>query len=73
MTPLRIRVRELRQARDWSQEELANRSGVRQATISNLETAKSQRLEVPIIERLAKALGVEPHELFETAPAKRKR
>jgi putative transcriptional regulator len=73
MTPLQIRLRELREAADLSQLALAEAAGVRQATISALETGKARRIDFSTVERLAKALGVDPHQLFETVPAKRRR
>ncbi len=72
MTPLQIRLRELREAADLSQEELANQVGVRQATISEQETGRSRRISYDLIERLADALGVEPGDLFERVPKRRK-
>lgn len=55
------RIREAREARDWTQEELARRSGVAQATISALETRDSRRSEYAA--PLAEALGVSVEEL----------
>lgn len=66
MTPLRLRVRELREELGLSQQELALKAGVRQATISDLETGKSKGIDFLTAEALAKALSVAPHELFET-------
>jgi len=48
----------------WSQQELSDRAGVRQATISELESGKRQRIDFHILDRLADALGVEPGELL---------
>lgn len=73
MTPLRLRLRELRTAAGLSQEALANLAGIRQATVSGLETGRTRRVDLPALERLAKALGVEPHQLFETVPAPKRR
>jgi transcriptional regulator with XRE-family HTH domain len=64
MSPIVIRVKELRQARGWSQMLLAQRAGVRQASISLLESGRVRRLETDILERLAGALGVSPLELL---------
>lgn len=60
------RLREAREARDWTQEELARRSGVGQATISALETRDSRRSEYA--GPLAEALGLSVEELTGTAP-----
>lgn len=55
-----LRLRELRQARGWSQGELSRRSGVRKATISTIETDKAKGISFAILEALADALGVDP-------------
>lgn len=73
MTPIRLRLKELRDAADLTQEELSDRAKVRQATISELEAGKRQRVDLGILERLARALDVEPGELFATSPAKKRR
>jgi transcriptional regulator with XRE-family HTH domain len=58
MSPLTTRVRELRQAKGWSQLRLAQEAGVRQAGISRLEnlTASARKLDLRILERVASAL-----------------
>lgn len=76
MSPIRLRVRELRMAQGWTQEELAERAGgMRIATISALENGRVGRVELNVIERLAAAFGVEPGFLLvrEDAPHERKR
>lgn len=60
MTPLTLRIRELREVKDWSQAELARRSGVDQAIISRLERGETQSINLPNLEKLAKALGCDP-------------
>ena len=72
VTPLHLRLRELRKAAGLTQEQLATAAGVRQGTVSALETRKSKGIDFATAEALAKALGVDPHELFETTPAKRR-
>lgn len=57
-------MRALRQALDLSQEELADRVGLRQAQISELESARNN-ITIDNLHRLAVALGVRPHELLE--------
>jgi transcriptional regulator with XRE-family HTH domain len=66
MTPLRIRLRELRLAKGLTQVELARKAGIRQATVSGLETGRTKRVDFPVLERLAAVLGVAPHRLFQT-------
>ena len=65
MTPIRLRVRELREAKGWTQEELARRAETRQATISDYEPGATNRPDLDILDRVARALGVEPGALFE--------
>ena len=60
MTPVVLRVRELREARGWSQRELARRAGVRQATLSAIENEQTSGIDFETLERLAKALEVDP-------------
>jgi transcriptional regulator with XRE-family HTH domain len=67
MTPLQLALRRLRESRGLTQQQLAERAGVRQALISDLEAGKAMRRSLDAIEKLAKALGVEPGELLETA------
>jgi len=65
MTATRIRLKELREARGWSQLELGEHAGVRQATISEMETGLTRRVSLEVLDRLARALGVQPGELLE--------
>ena len=60
MAPLTLRIRELREVKDWSQAELARRSGVDQAIISRLESGETQSINLPNLEKLAKALRCDP-------------
>ena len=59
-----FRLRDAREKLAMTQEELAKRVGVRQATISNLETGKSQRISFRLLGALARELGVQPRDLF---------
>ncbi len=71
MSPIRLRVRELREAKGWSQRELAKASGLRQATISQIEASESASLAE--IEKLADALGVNAIALIVHEPQKKRR
>jgi DNA-binding Xre family transcriptional regulator len=65
MTPVRLRLRELRDARGWTQAKLAREADLRQATISELETGSTQGVAFDTLDKLASALGVEPGDLLE--------
>lgn len=58
--PIVLRVRELRDALGWSQDYLAEVSGVTQKTISRLERGRSSSIDLDVLERLALALRVDP-------------
>lgn len=69
---MRIRLREVRLRKVLTQEELAQRSGVAEATISRIETGQ-QEARISTIRKLAAALGVEPGELIIQEPTDTKR
>lgn len=52
-------VKKLRDGRGWSQKELAERSGVPQKTISNIEQGVSDNPAWKTMTALAEALGVD--------------
>ena len=60
VTPLALRIKEIRDVKGWSQAELARRSGVPQPTISRLEAGQSDSVSLTNLEKLAKALGCDP-------------
>ena len=57
---LEIRVKELREARGWSQAELARRARIRPNTLGIIEKGKAKRIDLDALERLADALDVAP-------------
>jgi transcriptional regulator with XRE-family HTH domain len=57
------KVRELRKARGWLQQDLADRAGVSMQTVSNLETRRHVP-ETVTLAKIARALGVPLGELF---------
>lgn len=60
MSPLMLRVRELREALGLTQAELAERAGVRRATVNRIENARVTAIDLEVLEKLGDALGVEP-------------
>jgi len=64
MSPLAVHLKEAREAKGLSQLELADRAKTRQGTISLLESGKTRRVDLDLLERIAKALGVSPAALI---------
>ncbi len=58
MTPIRLRVREIREAQGLSQAALAEKAGIRPATLSAIETGQTKGIDFDTLERLARALNV---------------
>jgi transcriptional regulator with XRE-family HTH domain len=73
MMTLTLNLREHRERNGLSQAELAKAVGVRQATISDLETGKSRRIELDLLEKLAKVLGVKPAAFINAVGPERRR
>jgi transcriptional regulator with XRE-family HTH domain len=69
---MRIRLREARLRKVLTQEELAQRSGVAEATISRIESGQ-QEARISTVRKLAAALGLEPSELVNQEPTDTKR
>jgi len=57
------RIRTLRLAKGWTQEDLANASGLHSTYIGGIERGE-RNVGLLNIYKIAKALGVEPSELF---------
>ena len=68
MSPLVLRVRQLREALGLTQAELAERAGVRRATVNRIENARVTAIDLEVLERLADALRVEPGFILVRAP-----
>ena len=60
-----VKLRTWRQERGVTQEELAKKAKVTKRYISQLETGLRQNPSLPVLRRLAKALGVSVGELLE--------
>jgi len=50
----------LRDAKGWTQRELAEAANVRIATVSRIENHMPQTIDLAVLDRLATALGVDP-------------
>ena len=59
-----VMLKEIRKQKGFTQEQLADKSGVDQTTISGIECERIKRPRWEIVSRLAKALEVPPEELF---------
>ncbi len=73
MTRTGFKLAELRRKAGLSQMELAERAGTTQATISNLETGKSRRIELDLLDRIAEALECKPSELLDVVEGPRRK
>jgi putative transcriptional regulator len=60
VTPITLRIRELREARGWSLRELARRVEVRPNTLSAIENGLTTGIDFVTLEKLARALEVDP-------------
>lgn len=58
MSPIVLRVKAARLRKGWTQAALAKKAGVRRATISQLESGRTQRVNLGVLDKVAKALGV---------------
>ena len=67
VSPITLRLQELRERRKLSQAELARRSGVSQATVSRIEAGMTKGVDLATLERLADALGVSPRSLLKSS------
>jgi transcriptional regulator with XRE-family HTH domain len=72
LTPYVIALRKAREAAGLTQAELAEVIGVRQATISDLETGKSRRIGLDLLGMLCEVLDVEPSDLIVREPARKR-
>ncbi len=60
-----MQMRRLRHAKGWTQVDLAKKSGLTQAFISQLEAGRQKNPGIASLQRIAKALGVTIAELVE--------
>ncbi len=64
MKKLRFKLKELRVMKGLTQNEVAKKAGVRQATISDLETGKSERITFDLLLALSDILDTPPGKFF---------
>jgi putative transcriptional regulator len=70
MSPIRLRVKDYRERQGLTQVELAEKAGVRRATVSDYERGRL-RIDLATLEKLANALGVDAAMLIEYRKGKR--
>ena len=71
MTPIVLRLRELRKAKGLTQVELASRTGIDQSAISRIENGDTSAMYFSVIDRLCSALDCEPGDLLKRATKQR--
>ena len=59
MAAVRVHLEEMRLIKGWSQSELARRSDVGQSTISRIERGDTAGVSLGVLEKLARALGID--------------
>ena len=71
VSPIRLRVAELRKAKDWTQDELARRADVSRVTVNRIEREGNRRIDYDVLEKIADALGVNAAVLIDHQRTKR--
>ena len=61
---MKNRLKEERETKNWSQEDLSRESGVSRTTISDIETGKKVVVTNVTLEKLANALGKKITKIF---------
>lgn len=61
---MNFRVKEIREEKGFTQEELAEKSGVSRVTISLIESGRADCVKTQTLVKLADALGEKPTTLF---------
>lgn len=67
MTPMQLAIvnlRALRERAGLTQVELAERAGTSERAINHLENGKTRRVDLDLLDRVARVLKVEPGELL---------
>ena len=71
--PIRLRIRQLREAMGLTQAELARRAGLRPASVNRIETGHTKGVDFDTLEALADALKVNAALLIEHERKARRR
>ena len=66
-SPMALRIKELREARGWTQDDLAERSNVSRSQLAQIES-EARPANTLRLNAIASALGVQPGRLFSTSP-----
>lgn len=61
------KIKVLRKERDWTQDDLAKRSGVDRGTLASIETGKAKNPTTANLLKLARAFNIRPEELYQAA------
>lgn len=61
------KIKELRSQRDWTQNELAKRSGIDRGALASIETGKAKNPTTANLLKLARAFNIRPEELYHAA------
>ncbi len=64
MTPVKIRLREVRTAANMTQAELAKKTGVDQGDISRIENGRTGGISLDVLDRLCRALKCAPGDIL---------
>ena len=67
-----VNIRSMREAKGWTQGELAANAGITRATVNRIESGKPRSIDLEVLEKLANALGVAPGLLIGHEPKARK-
>lgn len=68
MSPVIFRLQEFRLAEGWSQRDLAEKLGVSNRAISEIESGKTRRVDIDLLERAARLFDVPVSALLSDAP-----
>jgi putative transcriptional regulator len=73
VSPIDVRLRDLRKARGLTQVQVAEATGIDQSQISRIESGETTAMDFSVLERLCAVLRCEPGDLLERAGRPRKR